>query len=84
MVMAMIDREKVLAVLLKRFPDAAVNDVATAANAIVGLEPEYVPMPTKDLVRFECEAGAQTYTSRHVANGDVRLYIRARRPAHVP
>lgn len=76
--MAMIDREKVLAVLLKRFPDAALNDVATAANAIVGLEPEYVPMPANDLVRFECEAGTHTYTNRHVANGDVRVFVRQR------
>jgi len=75
---SMIDREKVLAVLLKRFPDAALNDVATAANAIVGLELEYAPVEAADLVRFECEVGAHTYSTRHVANGDVRVYVRSR------
>jgi hypothetical protein len=37
----MIDREKVLAVLRKRFPGAAAEQVAAAANAIVGLEDEW-------------------------------------------
>lgn len=77
--MSMIDREKVLAVLLKRFPDAALNDVAAAANAIVGLEPEYAPLTASELARFDCESGAHTYSSRHVANGDVRVYLRRRK-----
>ena len=34
---SMIDREKVLAVLLKRFPAASLNDVAAAANASVAM-----------------------------------------------
>ena len=37
----MIDREKVLAVLTKRFPGAPGDQVAAAANAIVGLEEEW-------------------------------------------
>lgn len=76
---SMIDREKVLAVLLKRFPQAALNDVAAAANAIVGLDPEYAPVTAGDLARFECESGAHTYSTRHVANGDVRVYVRQRK-----
>jgi len=76
---SMIDREKVLAVLLKRFPQAALNDVAAAANAIVGLDPEYVPVAAADLARFECVAGVHTYSSRHVANGDIRVYLRSKR-----
>ena len=49
---------------LKRFPDAAAHDVAAAANAIVGLEPEYVPLAPPELSRFECDAGRQSYTLR--------------------
>jgi hypothetical protein len=71
-----IDREKVLAVLRKRFPDAASNDVAAAANAIVGLAPEYWPLGPPELSRFECEAGRSVYTLRHVTNGDLRLFRR--------
>ena len=37
----MIDREKVLAVLLRRFPGASPDQVAAAANAIVGLDDEW-------------------------------------------
>ncbi len=37
----MIDREKVLAVLHKRFPHSSVEDRAAAANAIVGLGDEW-------------------------------------------
>ena len=72
----MVDREKVLAVLLKRFPDAAANDVAAAANAIVGLEPEYLPLVPPELLRFECDAGRHSYTMRHLVNGDVRIFRR--------
>lgn len=75
---SMIDREKVLAVLLKRFPTAGLNDVAAAANAIVGLEPEYVPLVAADLTRFDCESGTQTYSARHIANGDVRIFVKSR------
>jgi hypothetical protein len=37
----MVDREKVLAVLAKRFPGASRDQMAAAANAIVGLEDEW-------------------------------------------
>ena len=37
----MVDREKVLAVLAKRFPSATRQDTAAAANAIVGLDDEW-------------------------------------------
>jgi hypothetical protein len=37
----MIDREKVLAVLVKRFPGAPIEQIAAAANAIVGLDDEW-------------------------------------------
>jgi hypothetical protein len=37
----MVDREKVLAVLAKRFPGAVPEQMAAAANAIVGLADEW-------------------------------------------
>lgn len=76
--MAMIDREKVLAVLLKRFPHAAHNDVAAAANAIVGLEPEYTALEAADVTRFDVASGQHTYSARHVANGEIRVFVKAR------
>lgn len=37
----MVDREKVLTILRRRFPEASFEVVATAANAIVGLSDEW-------------------------------------------
>jgi hypothetical protein len=37
----MIDREKVLTVLRRRFPEATSGQLASAANAIVGLDDEW-------------------------------------------
>ncbi len=37
----MIDREKVLAVLQKRFPSATPDQLAEATNALVGLKDEW-------------------------------------------
>ena len=48
----MLDREKVLAVLHKRFPTAAPADLAAAANAIVRLEDEW-----EDVTAHEPEFG---------------------------
>jgi hypothetical protein len=44
----MIDREKVLAVLRKRFPGSAADQMAAAANAIVGLEDEWEDVTTHE------------------------------------
>lgn len=70
----MIDREKVLAVLRKRFPDARWESVAAAANAIVGLEPDYEPVEAAQIARLDCDAGAQHYTVDDVASGRLRLF----------
>ncbi len=48
----MIDREKVLTVLHKRFPGAGAEQVAAAANAIVGLGDEW-----EDVTSRETELG---------------------------
>jgi hypothetical protein len=43
----MIDREKVLAVLQKRFPGSAPDQLAAAANAIVGLTDDWVDVTAR-------------------------------------
>ena len=48
----MIDREKVLAVLHKRFPGGTPDQLAAAANAIVGLDDEW-----EDVTGHEPELG---------------------------
>lgn len=44
----MVDREKVLAVLSRRFPGAAREQLAAAANAIVGLEDEWEDVSSRE------------------------------------
>ena len=50
----MVDREKVVTVLRKRFPGAAVDQVAAAANAIVGLTEEWedVALDAPEVIAF--------------------------------
>jgi hypothetical protein len=43
----MMDREKVIAILTKRFPGASVDQIAAAANAIVGLRAEWREVETR-------------------------------------
>ena len=45
----MVDREKVLAVLHRRFPGASEMETAAAANAIVGLDDEWREVECTDL-----------------------------------
>jgi len=48
----MVDREKVLAVLRRRFPGASDSQTAAAANAIVGLDEEWQVAESTDLVEL--------------------------------
>ena len=41
----MLDRQKVETILLRRFPGATIDQVATAANAIMGLDEEWEEVP---------------------------------------
>jgi hypothetical protein len=72
----MIDREKVLVVLRRRFPAARAEDIAAAANAIVGLEPEYEPVACAEVRRLECLAGVHAYNAGDLATGRIRLFRR--------
>lgn len=76
----MVDREKVLAVLTKRFPGAGADQIAATANAIVGLTEEW-----EDVTDREDELGYQVsahcadicYLAQQVERGDTfRLFRR--------
>lgn len=76
----MVDREKVTTVLLRRFPTASPADIAAAANAIVGLAPEYEPVEATDVRRFHCRAAQADYQLADVLSGRVRLLRRTGDP----
>lgn len=71
----MLDREKVVAVLKRRFPGSAIEQVAAAANAIVGLEDEWVEvqMPEDGWDRW-CGNGCQLERLSHA--GPLKVFRR--------
>ena len=64
----MIDRDKVLSVLHKRFPEASAQQVAWAANAIVGLTDER-DLIARNATEIECSASAAGRQSCDSAGG---------------
>lgn len=76
----MIDREKVLTVLRRRFPGAQPSDLAAAANAIVGLADEWedVTAVEPDLAaHFALSCGERCVVSHdHGDDVEFRLYRR--------
>ena len=76
----MIDREKVLAVLHKRFPAAHSDQLAAAANAIVGLEDEWEDVSGRESemgYHFSAQCGEICYLAEQVQAGhQFRLFRR--------
>ena len=48
----MIDRQKVETILRRRFPGATLEQIAVAANAIMGLGDEWEEVASSDLARL--------------------------------
>ena len=78
----MVDREKVLAVLTRRFPDARADQLAAAANAIVGLDEEWEDV-TERQEEFGYNFSAQCcdicYLAQQVERGDQFRVFRRRK-----
>lgn len=76
----MIDREKVLTVLRRRFPGATPQDLAAAANAIVGLEDEWDDVTDREpdlLVHLSRSCGPGCCVDQAVREvTDFRLLVR--------
>jgi len=79
----MIDREKVLAVLAKRFPLAASEETAAAANAIVGLDDEWEDVTDReDELGYHYSPGCTDicYLAQQAERGDAFRLFRRRAP----
>ena len=72
----MLDREKVVAVLKRRFRGSDEGQVAAAANAIVGLDDDWVevPLPREPLASY-CQETC--WLRRESAAGELRVFRRA-------
>lgn len=81
----MVDRDKVLSVLHKRFPEASRQQVAWAANAIVGLDDEWEVVAWNE-PEIECSdsvsGGQRCYLADRILDGtEFRMF--QKRPADV-
>jgi hypothetical protein len=76
----MIDREKVLAVLSKRFPGSTPEQRAAAANALVGLTDEWEDVTVREPeMGYHCgvQRGQECYLADQVSRGaEFRLFLR--------
>jgi hypothetical protein len=79
----MVDREKVLAVLAKRFPGAPAEQVAAAANAIVGLGDEWEEVTYREDqlgYHYSPQCSDICYLAQQVERGDAFRLFRRRAP----
>ena len=76
----MIDREKVLSVLRKRFPGSTCDQWAAAANAIVGLDDEWDDVTDRESefgYHFSVQCGEICYLAEQAQQGgQFRLFRR--------
>lgn len=76
----MIDRERVLAVLQKRFPGSAADQLAAAANAIVGLEDDWVDVTSREAefgYHFSVQCSEICFLADEVQQGaQVRVFMK--------
>ena len=79
----MIDREKVRAVLARRFPQAARPDIAAAADAIVGLEPDWEEVTDREGelgYHYAASCSDICYIAQQAERGDTFRLFRKRAP----
>jgi hypothetical protein len=72
----MLDREKIVAVLKRRFPASTPGEIAAAANALVGLEDEWMEL---SLIRNgEGQCGDGCYLQQVLQDREIRMFSRRR------
>lgn len=80
----MVDREKVLTVLARRFPGAAPEQIAAAANAIVGLSDEWEEVSDREEelgYHYSAQCSDICYIAQQVERGDSFRLFRKRAAA---
>jgi hypothetical protein len=78
----MVDREKVLAVLTRRFAGARPEQLAAAANAIVGLDDEWEDVTDREDefgYHFSASCSDICYLAQQVERGDQFRVFRRRK-----
>jgi hypothetical protein len=78
----MVDREKVLAVLTRRFPGSRPDQLAAAANAIVGLDDEWEDVSQRQDefgYNFSAQCGEICFLAQQIERGDQFRVFRRRK-----
>jgi hypothetical protein len=78
----MVDRERVLAVLTRRFPGSTADQLAAAANAIVGLDDEWEDVTDRQDefgYNFSPQCSDICYLAQQVERGDQFRIFRRRK-----
>jgi hypothetical protein len=73
----MFDRDKIVAVLKKRFAGARADEIAAATNAIVGLDDDWVEVPPDQAK----PCSESCYLARAIREG-TQFKVLERRPNH--
>jgi len=79
----MVDREKVLAVLVKRFPNASTPEIAAAANAIVGIDQDWEEVTDREEelgYHYSPTCSDICYLAQQAERGDTFRLFRRRAP----
>lgn len=76
----MLDRQKIEAILTRRFPAAGERDVAAAANAIMGLGDEWEEIVDHDEIGYQYSADCREicYLAREFDRGAELRFFRRR------
>jgi hypothetical protein len=80
----MLDRQKLETVLIRRFPGAPREQVAAAANAIMGLEEEWEEVTDQEEslgYHFSAQCSGICYLAREVEQGSEFRLLRRRQLA---
>lgn len=79
----MIDREKVIAVLSKRFAGSTREQIAAAANAIVGLDDDWEDVSEREEqlgYHYSPSCSDICYLAQQIERGDTFRLLRRRAP----
>lgn len=77
----MLDRQKLEVILTRRFPEGSPQQVAAAANAIMGLDDEWEEFTSAEEVpafQFTCEGRDPCRLARDFARGSAFRLLRRR------
>ena len=75
----MLDRQKLETVLMRRFPGARVDQIASAANAIMGLDEEWEEVSSSDDFGYQLSTHCDACSLARQAQAGIEFRLLRRR-----